>query len=199
MQVFIDDTRLDDAPDAPAAIELARDHVQGTDRLIIEVAADGKPAPDTLFDGSDDGAGLAELRFTTAATGAFLAESVHAAKDSLHALRERQKTAAEQIRAGEMTEALGTLGEVLEGWGALRDVVDQVAQLAGIDLASLATPSGTGADHIGDLSKALIEVRDTVESKDWASLGDTLAYDLDELIDRWSALLDALIERSRGA
>ena len=208
MRIFIDDTRLDDAPDAPTAIALAREHIDGADRLIIDINADGEPAPDAILDGTDDGASIAELRFTTADTGAFLSETVHAAKESLDLIRKDQTTAAEQIRAGEMEDAMHALRAIMEGWQGVRDVVDQVAQLAGADAATLEahseahseTGSEGGAESgqaiIADLGAALTEIRDTLAQEDWASLGDVVEYDLATLADRWDALLDALIERA---
>ena len=204
MRIFIDDTRLDDAPDAPTAIALAREHIDGADRLIIDINADGEPAPDAILDGTDDGASIAELRFTTADTGTFLSETVHAAKESLDLIRKDQTTAAEQIRAGEMEDAMHALRAIMEGWQGVRDVVDQVAQLAGADAATLEAHSEAGPEDgaesgqaiIADLGAALTEIRDTLAQEDWASLGDVVEYDLATLADRWDALLDALIERA---
>jgi len=205
MRIYIDDTQLPDAPDAPGAIDAARAHIDGSDRLIIDVMADGERAPEAVLDGTSDGAGIGELRFVTADAGAFLRETTHAAKDSIGLIRRDQETAATQIRTGELSNAMQTLGAVMEGWQAVRDVVDQGAQLAGVDPASLeverdksSDESGgeTGAAVIEDLSAALGEIRDTLGAEDWASLGDVVEYDLATLTERWDALLDAMIERA---
>jgi len=201
MRIFVDDKRLPDAPDAPSAIDAARAHIEGTDRLIIDVDADGQRAPDGVLDGSDEGASIDEMRFVTTDTRAFLRETTHAAKDSIGLIRQDQETAATQIRTGELSEAMRTLGAVMEGWHAVRDIVDQVAQLAGVDPSSLeVVRDGEAHDRgdaiINDLGAALGEIRDTLGARDWASLGDVVEYDLSTLTARWDALLDAMIEHN---
>jgi hypothetical protein len=198
MHVYLDDTKLADAPSAEEAIDLARDAIKDSDRIIIDINADGAPAPDAIFEGDTQGLEFSELRFVTAKTSAFLTETAHAAKDSLELIRADQKAAAERLRTGEMEDAMQTLQGVMEGWQAVRDVVDQVAQLASIDLGSLQAGDTKGDELIASLGASLTEVRDTLKGEDWASLGDAVEYDLDELAAKWSTLLDALIARAEG-
>lgn len=198
MHVYLDDTQLADTETADQAIDLARDAIRDTDRIIIDINADGQPAPDAIFEDGTTELAFNELRFVTAKTSAFLAETAHAAKDSLELIRADQKAAAERIRTGEMEDAMTTLQGVMEGWQAVRDVVDQVAQLAGVELGSLQADEKSGDELIAALGASLTELRDTLKNEDWASLGDVVEYDLDELAAKWSALLDTLIAQSGG-
>jgi len=195
MQLWIDDIQLDTADNLEAAFELARKHSEASNRLIIDIQADGHPIDDALLDEPPtDTAGIAKLRLTTTDHKAFLTETIHSAKDALDLTGEDQQTAADQIRSGELEEAIESLQSVLEGWHAVRDVVGQSAALAEIDIDTLAFADTTGAACVDNLSKALAEVRTALSKQDWASLGDAIEYDLAEQISSWHALLDTMIQ-----
>ena len=199
MQLWIDNTQLDTADNLEAAFEIARKHAEESGRLIIDIQADGQPIDDALIDQPPtDAAGINELRLTTTDFSAFLIETLASAKDALESTREDQAAAGDQIRTGEIDPAIESLKAVLEGWHAVRDVVGQSAALANINVDALEITDAkgtvtTGAECIEALSKALAEVRNCLGKSDWASLGDAIEYDLDDQINTWNALLNAMI------
>lgn len=199
MQLWIDDTQLDSPDNLEAAFEIARKHAEDSGRLIIDIQADGQPIDDALLDQPpSDNAGVEELRLTTTNFKAFLIETIESAKDALESTKGDQVEAADQIRTGELDQAIESLKSVLEGWHAVRDVVSQSAALAEIDVNALEIidakgTSTTGAQSIESLSKNLAEVRNCLAKSDWASLGDAIEYDLDDQINAWNALLNAMI------
>ena len=193
MRVYLDDQDLGELSDTASAIDAARDKVEGSGRTIVDILADGEPAPDSVFDDDQDSGDIGELRFQTVDTKAFLTETVETARESIGLLRADQKQAAELIKTSEMNDALETLRSILEGWQAVRDIVDQVAQLADLDISALTLSDGTkGEEPIHELTKALDEIKTSIQSQDWASLGDVIEYDLEELATRWDHLLTAL-------
>lgn len=202
MQVWIDDTQLEAATNLDAAFETARAHAEQHGRLIIDVLADGSPIDDALIDAppTDSTAGISELRLTTTEPRAFMTETAHNAKEALLLTREDQQRAADLLRQGEVPSAMESLKAALEGWHAVRDVVGQTALLAEIDIDALSfTPADaqqtTGAQTIEQLSATLEEVRSSIGSQDWSSLGDAIEYDLSEQSRAWEALLDEMIAR----
>lgn len=196
MQLWIDDTQLENAQSIESAFELARKHAEESGRLIIDIQADGHPIDDSLLDEPPtDTAGILELKLTTTDIVAFLVETIHSAKEALALTRQDQNSAADQIRSGDLEPAIVSLKAVLEGWHAVRDVVEQTAALGDIEIQTLVVADSTGAACIDSLSKALQEIRTQLEKQDWSSLGDALDCDLDEEATRWNALLDAMIVR----
>lgn len=199
MQLWIDNTQLQDPQCLESAFDLAREHAEKTGRLIIDIQADGQPIDDALLDEPPtDTAGISELKLTTTDLVAFLVETIHSAKEALALTREDQNNAADQIRTGDLEPAIGSLKAVLEGWHAVRNVVEQTAVLGNFEVQSLVVADTTGAACIESLSKALQEIRTQLEKQDWSSLGDALDCDLDEEATRWDALLDAMIVRIRS-
>ncbi len=195
MHIWIDNTQLTDAPDLDAALEQARLHAESQGRLIVDILVDGQPAPDEIFDDQPQGLdSINELRFTTADTNQLVVETVNTAIDSIQLLKADQAAGTQQIRSGDLSDAMNTMRSIMEGWQALRDIADQVAQVTQIDIPSLKIGPHLGSEIVDSLSKALSEVRETLQNEDWSSLGDIIEYDLDELATKWSALLNALIQ-----
>lgn len=194
MQIWIDNTQLNDATDINEALDNARLHAESAGRLIIDILVDGQPAPDELYGETPETLGpIQELRFTTADTQSMVNESIETAIDSIELLKADQVQGAQQIRSGELGDAMESLRAILEGWQAIRDMVDQVTQITDLDIQSVQVGNEQGSEIVQSLSTALSEVRETLQSEDWSSLGDVIEYDLEELATKWSALLSALL------
>lgn len=195
MHIWIDNTQLADAQDLTAAMDMARNHADTTGRLIVDILVDGQPAPDEIFEEEPEGLGtINELRFTTADTNALLIETTETAIDSIELLKTDQEAGVQQIRAGDLEDSMQTLRSIMEGWTAMRDIVDQITQIANMELSTLKVDDQLGSEIVDSLSKSLAEVRETLQNEDWSSLGDVIEYDLGELATKWSALLFALIQ-----
>jgi hypothetical protein len=189
-------TLADDVAGVAQAIDIARDQAAALGRLIIEVKADGQPAEALLDSMPEDTAGVGELGVTTADKGAFLTETLHEAKDALERVRIDQKQAADMIDQGQIQDAIGELGRVMEGWQAVRTVVDQGAALMGIDLHAFDHGGVPAAETVSGFAADLVGLRDAVNTEDWSALGDVLGFDLEERARSWNGLLDALILRA---
>jgi len=200
MQIWIDNTQLSDAPDLNAALEQARVHAETGGRLIVDILVDGQPAPDELFDDEPEGLDeINELRFTTADTNELIIETAQTAIESVELLKADLEAGAQQIRAGDLQDSMETMRSILDGWQAMRDIVDQITQITSIDIQSIKVGEEMGSEIIDSLSKSLSEVRETLQNEDWSSLGDVIEYDLNELAVKWSAMLSALIEAVKSS
>ncbi len=183
MKTLIDGRPLDIEP-KPLTLGSALEAVRGATpgRLVIEVVADGRVVSgDELSEPPERSPFASELHFKTADAGLLLRESLLFAADSLRDLGPRQAETAELIQASKTGEAMGGLTEILGAW----DQAKQVMSLAG----ALGVRAPVGDDLTAALSAALHELRRALHQQDWASLGDTLAYDLPELSGRWADLL----------
>lgn len=200
MQIWIDNTHISEAQDINHAIDQARIHAESNGRLIVDILVDGQPAPDEFYGETPETLGpIQELRFTTADTQSMVNESIETAIDSIELLKADQAQGAQQIRSGELGDAMESLRAVLEGWQAIRDMADQIAQITNIDIRTLQVGGEPGSQIIESLSTALSEVRETLQNEDWSSLGDVIEYDLEALATKWSALLNALIESNQSS
>ncbi len=193
MNIWIDDTQLEAAPDLDTALEQARLHAESQGRLIVDILVDGQPATDALFDeDASDLPPISELRFTTANTAALVNDTIDTAIESIELLKADQQAGAQQIREGDMDNAMQSLRAIMEGWQAMRDIVDQITQITNLDINTLTVNQQPAIEIINKLSKSLEDVRETLKNEDWSLLGDTIEYDLNELADEWSTLLSAM-------
>ena len=198
MRVWIDETELQGCAGIEDALEKARVHSEEHGRLIVDIDADGQPIDDALLDAPPaDAAGISELRMRTTDPIAFLTETLASARESLVLVREDQGQAADHLRTGQMEPAVESLMAVLTGWHAVRDVVDQTAALAEIDLGSFEYKGSSADANITKLSETLSEIKDSLTRQDWSSLGDAIEYDLDEQAQEWDGMLDAMAQRVR--
>lgn len=195
MQVFLDDRPIEiERPTIAAALVAARDEAERAGRVIVEIKADGAPIDDALLDAPpDEPTGTGELRMVSAEPRSLVRVTLLEAADQLERLRAKQIGASELIQSGKTSEALGSLDEIVGTWGAVRQAVDTGATLLGFDLNALEVETGGGrvpaTGPIDALARALDELRRTLSESDWSSLGDVLAYDLNDQIDQWGALL----------
>ncbi len=193
MQIWIDNTQLQDITNLDDALEHARLHAEGSGRLIVDILVDGNPATDAFFDSEPgDHPPIKELRFTTAHTQSLVAETIDTAIESIELLRADQIAGAKQLREGELDDAMETLRAIMKGWQAMRDIVDQITQITNLDIATLKAGDHLGSEIVEMFVKTLSEVRETLQSEDWSSLGDVIEYDLEELAAKWTPLLSAL-------
>lgn len=196
MQITLDAETLSTTDSIESALDAAREHAESAGRLIVEIHADGSPIADELLDNPpSDSQGIKELHFVSVDPIEFMVQTLRDTRESLAGTKAEQTIAAGLVQSGKLTEAIESLGSILEGWHAARDVVDQLSALAEIDLNTLQIDDTSGAECINGLTQTLAEVRDAVTSEDWSSLGDLLEYDLDQQASAWMSLIDALEHR----
>ncbi len=202
MQIWVDTEQLDAADTIEQALDAARMHAEKTGRLIVEINADGLPMPDEMLDNPPtDSSGITELKFITVDPIAFMIQTLCDTRESLESTKAEQVVTAGQIQSANLAEAIASLGSVLEGWQAVRDVVDQLSALAEIDLNTIDIDGTSGNECINGLTTALGEVREALSTEDWSTLGDLLEYDLDQQASNWLSLIDVLehtLTRSTG-
>ncbi|GJM18768.1 MAG: hypothetical protein DHS20C14_09810 [Phycisphaeraceae bacterium] len=200
MKVYLDNEPLDvPAEGVRGAIAAAKADAQGRGRIVVEVQADGAPAPAGLIeDPPEDDAGVTELRFLSASPGPFVRETLIEASGALEAAQADQTAAAERIQSGSVSDAIEPLQQVLALWSIVRDVVERSGALLGVDVGAVEAAGEDGGDTItgeaciNELAERLVELKTAVASEDWAGVSDVLAYEMGGLADRWRVLLDQL-------
>jgi len=198
MIVYLDDERIEPgAPTLGAAIELARRTAHERGRVIIEVKGDGAPlAAHLLDDPHAADASFAELHLVSTPPGPMAREILLEARDTLERARLDQTRAADLIQSGAIADALDPMQCALEAWSLVREVVDKIHALTGLDPVGVPVEikgvRTTGRECVASLTDTLARLRLAVGASDWPALSDLLAYDLDEQADRWRAMLASL-------
>lgn len=201
MKVYLDDKPLNvDQPTVAAALRAGIAAADAARRIVIEATLNGSPIPgDQLSNPSESPAPGSEIRLTTAEPRALVATTLLDVADILPAAKETQQAAADAIHDGRMDDAMARLGESLQAWDQLRQVVDHSARLLDLKLSELrlGPPEGDGvspsiSQRAATLGNHLAEVKRSIQAQDWTGLADCLAYELDSQVDQWRAVLTDL-------
>lgn len=187
MDVYLDGERLDGAGTTLSdTLDAARSRV-GVRRLIIEAYADGREIPQGhLQEPPTTDPYAAEVKLISAETARLVQGPLMQASEAVGALEGRHAEIAELLQSGAIADALGELGQALETWTTAKSVLELAAQIIGPEIA------GDQANidaAIGELAKALAELKDAMERRDWSGLADALEFDIDPLASSWSDIL----------
>ncbi|HHN79092.1 MAG TPA: hypothetical protein ENK11_10540 [Phycisphaerales bacterium] len=200
MRVLLDDRPIEIDPQTVArAIEVARDTAIAEGRIVIEVLGDGRSVDPAIIDNPpDDSAGFTELKMVTADPGVFVSVTLSDAAGLLEEAADAQQKAADEVLAGRDAEAMEPLQRAFRAWGVIHDVVDKSASLLSLDLGTIKTEHGSGAEIIEGLADQLGEIKRALTDHDTSALSDVLAYEMPEQVERWRGLLSAMGRAADG-
>jgi hypothetical protein len=184
MRVYLDGRPLEGAGETlSSALRAATDAAPG--RLLIAVRADGAPVPDADLQTPPGTAPYAAtLEFTSDDAPTVVRSALLDTARTLERLKPMQAEAAARVQQGQIHESFGSIGAVLREWGRVREAAMLVsrASASGVYDAGAAREDLDGV--VRDLAARLQEIKRAIEQEDWSSLGDSLAYDMDEQADR---------------
>lgn len=196
--MFLDNRPLEaDDTSLSAALDAARAAAERGGRIIVEVIADGAPAPDADL---HNPAGVSrrpyagELRFVSESPRALVGEALLNAADAVAAIRIKQNEAADLLHRSEPENAVALLGEAVTLWQMVRRALDEGGRL--LDTSMLDAPELAGLGE--DLARRLNAIRAALASQDWSALGDELDDEMDAHAGRWADALGKLAGHVAG-
>jgi hypothetical protein len=168
-------------------------HLQPTGRFVVEVRLDGQPLPETQIEALTDAAPSGdELQLITADPVDLSLATLTQIRTALESNRTIARHAAELLSDDEPQQALELIRQCLTVWQQTEQAVRAACAVGNVPLTDLVTGPG---DPIGDLGGKLTQLRDQLAAGDWLGLSDTLAFELDEAVTQWIALVDRLSAR----
>ena len=165
MRVLLDNHCVSERADSLSdALRAASDRAEELGRLILEVRADGEHLPSESLEAPDEHeAPIAELAVVSAEPAAFGLNMLDEAAVAIAEALKLQVSSADLMEKGDAQKCFAP--------PPTADLNQRVeTQIAG-------------------LRDQLLVVRTTIEAEDWATLSDTLRYDLAELGQDWIQLL----------
>ncbi len=188
MRVLLDDQCVCEHADSlTEALRAASERAEELGRLILEVRADGEHLPSKSLEVPDEHADpIAELAVVSAEPAAFGLNMLDEAAVAIAEALKLQVSAADLMEKGDAQKCFEQLSAALTVWDMVQQAIAQTRQFA--------PPPTSGLDQrveeqITGLRDQLLSVRTTIEAQDWATLSDTLRYDLAELGQDWIQLL----------
>jgi len=190
MEVLLDGRPIEvSGTSLSAALEAARGVASSLSRVIIEITADGAPAPEADLENPPDRAPYCKrLEMKTASAVDLVRTTLHESADALQEAKQTQVIASDLILEAKTAEAMDKLGEALQLWSAIQRAVTDSAAL-------MASPSLGGASGatlkvdpslVDELTENLNRVHNALSNQDWSELSDLLAFELEEQAQKWS-------------
>jgi hypothetical protein len=194
MDIYLDHDPFDtEAATLGDILQAAGERLQPTGRIVVEIRLDGEAIPeDQLDDLAARPPQGQELQLITADPIELCTMTLTQVKSALEHNRSIARHAAELLSADEPGQAMDLIRQCLTVWQQAEQAVRTSAQVAGVSLDEITID---GAEPIPDLARKLQQVREQLQSSDWVGLSDTLAFELDDSVNQWTQLIDALLDK----
>jgi hypothetical protein len=123
-----------------------------------------------------------------------VAAALQRAAAAVEAVAPRQSEAARLVRIGKMEAAFAEVAACISLWQDVRAAFAAAGAAIGQPVERLAAlvlapPGQDPGDPVGELSRALEQVKAAVHARDWVGLADAFEYDLGDLAQRWRSSL----------
>lgn len=175
------------SPNLAEALQAASTRAQERGRLILEVLADGQPLPGSSLDEPlSHPQPISELSLTSADPSAFALNILHEAAEAIDQAKDSQSVAADLLEQGDATQAFEKLSTGLQLWDMIHQVVERTLAIAP---PTRAEDRESVDQHVVQLRDRLNDLRDSVNTQDWAALSDLIRYDMAELAQAWAVML----------
>lgn len=201
MRLFVDDSEVDTGFLANQTLEEALRHVQANlcapGHMVVGLRCDGETIlsdamaatlhePATKFDRVD---------VITNTADALVSDALREASTVLDETTAGCEQAANLLVEGKTAEGISALGECLGGWQQIHDAVVKSIELLDIDPDQMTVRDEPFRDVIARPKQALIQIKESLESKDYVLLADILQYEFSEVTDMWHEMFDMLERR----
>ncbi|HED53798.1 MAG TPA: hypothetical protein ENJ00_06315, partial [Phycisphaerales bacterium] len=206
MKVMLDQETIEvEHPSLAAALAAGVALAESRGRTIIEVLVDGSPVRGEDLDNvSNDPLPDAEVRMLSAEPVELVRQSLFDAAEALESACDDHTEIANRFQAGaDHGQAMELLGSTLSVWQGVQDVLARGYALLDMDPDAIELPAELAQGRqvsqlLVELGEHLREVRRSLEDQDYASLADTIGYELEPLARIWSQVLKLAAEGCVG-
>ncbi len=174
-------------------------HVQRENRLVVNLLIDGcEPDLSTLSTVKASPLNGHSLFIETAEPRAMAMEVLAEVDAQLAEADRLRKEAVELLQRNHPAPAMERLSGCFTTWNNAQESVTKTAQLLRIDLDLVMIEMRSLSDLLSDFTGQLREIREALESRDFVSLADILAYEATQTCSHWRHALEAIREIVRG-
>jgi len=202
MPVTVDHEQL--ADDTIAAMGLKTvgqvlSHVQRENRLVVNLLIDGcEPDLSRLSVVKASPVSGRNLFIETAEPRAMALEVLDEVDAQLAEADRLRREAVDLLQRNHPAPAMERLSGCFTTWNNAQETVTKTAQLLRIDLDLVMIEMRSLSDVLSDFTGQLREIREALESRDFVTLGDILAYEATQTCTHWRQALDSIREVVRG-
>ena len=199
MSVMVDDQPLAVEKMGLLTIGQVLSHVQRGNRLVINLLIDGK-APDLSGLGAVRRSPLNghTIYIETAEPRVIARNVLVEVEHQLDLNEEVRDQAVEFLQQNQPERALEKLHGWFHMWLTAQESVSKVSQLLRIDLDALQVAGNPLSEVLDRFAAQLREIKSAIENRDFVTLTDVLAYEMQQAADDWRNVLAALADVVAG-
>lgn len=194
MDVFIDSDLFETSKEVLSDIvSEARNKVDATGRRIVEIRIDGQPVTeDDLPNIDEEGEEAEEVQFITEDPYQMVRTVLLDVRDALEEAKEIHHQVAELLQTDQTTEAMEAFSPALNIWKQTEESIRKSAEFLSLDLTGISVNDKPITEIFTDFADKLKQIFQQYNDGDMFGLSDTLGYEMDEVVDLWSEMLDVL-------
>lgn len=183
-----------DRPSLAAALEAGVASAREQGRIIVEVFLDGQPVQgEALGEPSDEALDAGHIELTSTDPTSLVRVTLFDAADAMDSSKEEHAACAEMIHRGDIGAAMGSLGQLLSTWQAVREAIAHGGAAIGQPLSDYAG-EGKLDERTEALSKQLDDLKRAVGDDDLSTVADLLEDDLRTEAGLWADTLRHIAE-----
>lgn len=178
-----------DRPSLAAALEAGATSAREQGRIIVEVFLDGQPVQgEALGEPSDEALDAGHIEMTSTDPTSLVRVTLFDAADAMDSAKDEHAACAEMIHRGDIGAAMGSLGQLLSTWQAVREAIAHGGAAIGQPLSDYAG-EGKLDERTEALSKQLDDLKRAVGDDDLSTVADLLEDDLRAEAGLWADTL----------
>lgn len=196
MRVQLDDEiRILDVRTVGEAIDVVRRETERDGRVVTDVVVDGAAWTEELASADHLAASALEVRFTSIDRRELVVGVLADVVGVLDEIDARQRDAADALQSDRADDGREALTQVLVLWLQVRDAVEQVVSIEGIDLEGLLAEAAGLPHPVSNLRDRLLAIETAVRADDPIGLSDVLGYELPQIVADWKEMIDRIRQR----
>jgi len=192
---FADET-LTPAPTLGALIDKAKADLAGSGSILFGVRCNGQDVPPQRLE-EIMACNVTDFQQVELISGQPTVVVLDALNDTRRALAEtfaKVQQSSVDLAKGNLAKGMGAFVQCVGIWRQVHEAILQSAQLLDIDIERLVLQGRRIVDWLDDLKAKLQQIKEAVEAGDQVLLGDILRYELDQTLQDWENMLNALVE-----
>ncbi|MCK4660011.1 MAG: hypothetical protein KAV82_10865 [Phycisphaerae bacterium] len=204
MRVYLDEkgfeTALSPANTVWELLEEVRGSLCGTNRLVMEIHADGRDITASDYTQVLEKAvdSFERYDFTTGEPRQVVCDALTDCMSLLDASDAKRSETIDLFTKGEGDKGAEMLGECCRAWQKVHEGIRDAMGLLKLGPADITIEGEAFAETLNNVRDQFGQIREALQARDFVLISDVLQYEFDPIIDNWRTTIEMLIEHARA-
>ncbi len=198
MQLYLDDSPFEVSPGADASLNdlvgQVNQHLTGRRRVVIALGCDGREVPAGELEQvlERPAAQFDRVDIRSEPQSVVAALLLEQAFGLFGETEEHLPGINELLAEGQTARGMEILAGDFRLWQQAHEAVIQAVRLGEVPIDDVTVGELTSTSIIQQLRDKLVQIKESLEARDFVMLGDILQYEIGETISRWKQLIEEI-------